>query len=344
MSNDGRFVAFQTFMRGLDPGSLGTGSAQVLVRDLVAGTTRNAAVTRDPAGVPVPFNGNSNNPTINADGTFVGFGSAYSGIDPTATPQPNTEQEFVRGTVADRTSLVTRQTGVLGNTADAQSYASMIAAGGGAIVFASEATNLSAEDVDGIGDGFATTGNFTHNVRDVFVRVLDPGRPLVADVPGPPPVGTTELLAAVPPVLTPIQAFAIPADVATLLSASPAAKPAATAVAAQIVRRPMPRAVRVRLGEYGIVTLALERVRPGRRVRGRCRPAARRPKLKRRRCTRFVHLAATARAGYEGTNVFTFDWALNGRASLPRGEYRLRIVEYDLGRRIGERRRRFGVR
>jgi hypothetical protein len=48
--------------------------------------------------------------------------------------------------------------------------------------------------------------------------------------------------------------------------------------------------------------------------------------------------------GYEGTNVFTFDWALAGRASLARGEYRLRIVEYDLGRRIGERRRRFGVR
>jgi hypothetical protein len=246
--------------------------------------------------------------------------------------------------VADRTSLITRQSGVLGNAADAQSYAAMVAAGGGAIVFASEATNLSDVDVDGIGDGFATTGNFTHNVRDVFVRVLDPRRPLVADLPGPPPIGAAELLTATPPAFTPLQPFAIPLDVERRLAPAPAAPAAPAALAAATPRRRPPVAVRVQLGEYGIVTLALERARPGRRVRGRCRAARTRPRLKRRRCTRYTRVAATARAGYEGTNVISLDTLTSGPRGLARGTYRLRIIEYDLGRKVGERRRRFTVR
>lgn len=336
MSDDGRQIAMETFMVGLDPSSVGGGSAQVVVRDVLAGTTRNASVGRDADGRRVVLTGNQNNPTISGDGSLVGFGGANSGIDPTATVYPNTEEEFLRSVPGDRTSLITRVSGVLGNAADAQSYASMIASDGGFDVFASEATNLSAQDVDGIGGAPPTTGNLTSNVRDIFVRVLAPGRPLVADLGGRPAVGRPILLTSVPTQVTPVQRFAIPAPITKLLGT----KTVTTAVASAATA---PRALKVRLEEYGILTLALERVKPGVRVGRTCRPAARTPRSPSRRCTRYVRVRRVSLAGYEGLNTFSLAPLLGSRR-LTRGTYRIQTLEYDLGRRIGRSSKRFEVR
>ena len=334
-SNDGRYVAFDSTQRDLDPAVPAIGTGAVYVRDLQASTTRAAAVTRDATtGKTVALSGNSNLPTISADGRFVGLGSNGTALDPTSvTPTTaNIEKEFLRDTVSNRTALVSRATGLLGAVNNGQASGAQVSADARFEVFASVATNLVAGDFSGPPTSFGgPTG------VDIFVRELDPDRPLVADLPGLPKVGVPVLSTSVPKTTTTVQAFKTPTLITRLIGGK------ATGSASAASTSKVPKAVSVTLGEYGLLTLAVLRVKPGRLAGGKCVATTRPPRAKNKRCTRESLVASKSVAGYEGRNAFALKTVLGSR-KLTSGTYRLRAVEYDLGLKIGQRTRTFTVK
>jgi Tol biopolymer transport system component len=149
LSADGRFVAFDSLASNLDPDD-GDAFRDVFVRDLQAQTT--TLVSR--AGVK--GNGDSFSPSVSADGRIVAFSSFASNFDP---DDPDTTLDvFVRGLVANTTTLVSRATGVSGAKGNDFSTVPAVSADGRFVAFTSFASNLDPDD----GDAF----------RDVFVRDL----------------------------------------------------------------------------------------------------------------------------------------------------------------------------
>ncbi len=148
ISADGREVAFLSGATNLSTEDAAVEG--VFVRDLVAGTTTLASRASGPAGAPA--SGVSVSPTISADGSRVAF----------ATGSPNLSSEdadaatdvFVRDLDFATTILATRATGVAGAGADANAFDPVIAGDGRSVAFRSGATNLSAEDLDGVVDVF----------------------------------------------------------------------------------------------------------------------------------------------------------------------------------------------
>ena len=94
-------------------------------------------------------------------------------------------------------------------------------------------------------------------------------------------------------------------------------------------RRRVPRgtAFRFRLSETASVRIAIERARPGRRARGRCRKPSRRLRA-RPRCTRWVRQGALRRAGAAAANRVRFSGRL-GRRSIGLGRRRAVLVATD---------------
>ena len=94
-------------------------------------------------------------------------------------------------------------------------------------------------------------------------------------------------------------------------------------------RRRVPRgtAFRFRLSEAASVRIAIERARPGRRARGRCRKPSRRLRA-RPRCTRWVRQGALRRAGAAAANRVRFSGRL-GRRSIGLGRRRAVLVATD---------------
>ena len=345
MSDDATKVVFDSWQKGLDPASPTCAcSGQVYVRDVVANTTRVAAVTRDPAGRRVISSANTNGPAISGDGSLIGFGSAFGGLDPLAVGNSGVENTYVRSAAADRTMLTARAEGILGEPADAFTFGQQLSTDGRFDVFVSDADNLVPDDHRGPPD---VNGRPTG--RDVFVRELDPARPLVADLPGPPPVGDPSLLSKFSlTALTPVETFPTPAATLALIkkTSTSLAVPAVSKAAVAAKARKPPVALRVKIGEYGRVTLVVERARPGRKVgKGhnlRCVAAAgppRRPKL---RCTRFTVVKKATFAAYEGTDTFRLREVL-GSTKLRKGSYRVRAIDFDLGKRLGAGARRFTI-
>ncbi len=122
----------------------------VFVRDLVAGTTTLVSRATGPSGAPA--SGVSLSPSISADGTRVAF----------ATGSPNLSDEdadvaadvFVRDVAFDATILASRAGGAAGAGADASAFDPVISGDGRSVAFRSGASNLSAEDLDGVLDVF----------------------------------------------------------------------------------------------------------------------------------------------------------------------------------------------
>jgi Tol biopolymer transport system component len=116
----------------------------------VAGTTTLASRATGPAGAPAT--GVALSPSISADGSRVAF----------ATGSPNLSDEdadaatdvFVRDLGFGTTILASRATGAAGAGVDGSAFDPVIAADGRSVAFRSAATNLSAEDQDGIADVF----------------------------------------------------------------------------------------------------------------------------------------------------------------------------------------------
>lgn len=152
LSDDGRFVAFQSFANNLDPND-GDAWDDVFVRDLATGKTTLASVNS--SGVKGDFA--SRQPSLSADGRRIGFLSLATNLDPR---DANTAQNaYWRDLVNGTTELVDLDSnGVLANE---PSTTIALSSDGQYALFSSEATNLWPLDTD--------------SVLDAFVRDLDAG-------------------------------------------------------------------------------------------------------------------------------------------------------------------------
>lgn len=153
ISNNGRFVAFDSFSSDLVPGDT-NGANDVFVRDLRDGVT--VLVSADLNGGP--SDAGSGDPAISPDGRYVAFESVATdlvdGVDTAGT-----SDIFVRDLVTGSTTIVTVDTA--GEAANGGSFSPAISRGGTKVAFWSMASDL----VEGDTNGF----------DDIFVRMLPAG-------------------------------------------------------------------------------------------------------------------------------------------------------------------------
>jgi hypothetical protein len=142
---DGRFVVFQSQATNLVPGDTGY-LLDVFLRDTATASTRRISVNS--AGGQA--NANSGGPSISADGRFVAFSSEASNLVPNDT---NLETDaFIYDTAAgDVTRLSVNGAG---SQANSYSLATSISADGSRVVMLSAASNLVANDTNGVVDAF----------------------------------------------------------------------------------------------------------------------------------------------------------------------------------------------
>ena len=141
VSGDGRFVAFATRTRLLTDDR--NRRADIYLRDRVSGKTFLAS---RPSG-DHRVSGDSGRPSLSADGHTVAFESAAA-LDP--ADGNGSIDVYVRDVAADSTTLISRTAG--GVAGDAPSRAPAISADGRRVAYQTAATNLSADDVDGVAD------------------------------------------------------------------------------------------------------------------------------------------------------------------------------------------------
>jgi Tol biopolymer transport system component len=143
--DDGTKVVFSTSADGLDPADV-NGFSDVLLRDLVAGTTTLVSVrTNGDFG-----NERSLHPRISADGRFVAFSSVASNL--ILRDQNHAGDVFLRDLAAGTTRRVSVATD--GTEADGSSDLVAISGDGNRVLFSSGATNLVAGDTNGTLDLF----------------------------------------------------------------------------------------------------------------------------------------------------------------------------------------------
>jgi len=160
ISADGRFVAFESDAMNLSSDDDDT-VADIFVRDTAANTT--SLISRQTGMAPMNgANQGSSFSSISADGHLVAFASFASNLSADDTPATN--DVFVRDTVANTTTLISRQTGTAPmNGADVGSSNPSISADGRFVAFASFASNLSADATPATNDVFVrdTAANTT---------------------------------------------------------------------------------------------------------------------------------------------------------------------------------------
>ena len=145
ISADGRFVAFGSLADNLVDGPGDQNGFDVFVRDRATGTVEGISTVGD-TGV---FEGESFLSSISADGRFVGFTSADSFDGDTtgfATDALVFDRQLLTVTIVSRNSA--------GVQADEESETPFISDNGTFAVFSSRATNLVANDTNGLYDVF----------------------------------------------------------------------------------------------------------------------------------------------------------------------------------------------
>jgi Tol biopolymer transport system component len=146
LSATGRFVAFYSSAPGLVPGD-SNNIDDVFVRDRQLGTIERVSVsTAGAAG-----NGDSDFPSISADGRYVAFRSAAFNFDP-ADADP-TQDIYVRDRLAGTTTLVSKDSAGVAAPFGHSSYPS-ISADGHFVAFESLSKDLVPEDTNGVSDIF----------------------------------------------------------------------------------------------------------------------------------------------------------------------------------------------
>lgn len=144
-SSSGRTVVFSSVASNLVPGDTNH-VADVFVRNRMKGRTHRISVSSS----GVQANGASDQPTISATGRYVAFASDASNLVPGDTN--STSDVFYRDLAANTTRRVSVATG--GAQSDGSSGNPQISADGRFVVYTSEATNLVANDTNGVQDVF----------------------------------------------------------------------------------------------------------------------------------------------------------------------------------------------
>lgn len=145
VSGDGRYVAFRSQASNLVPND-NNGVPDIFLRDRQAGTTEIVSVSS--AGEI--GDGASNHPAITDDGRYVVFKSAAANL--VAGDTNAQEDVFIRDRQLGTTRRLT--VGLSGEEPDGPSGECRISAGGGAVSFQSQASNLVSGDTNGADDVF----------------------------------------------------------------------------------------------------------------------------------------------------------------------------------------------
>ena len=174
ISADGRFVAFSSRAANLVTGDT-NGKGDVFVRDWQTNQTTRVSIAAGGA----QGNGDSNPPSISADGRFVTFISSATnlvGNNATYTPPYHV---YVHDRQLVQTSLVSvASDGTQANTGTLYSYSPAISADGRIVAFISEASNLVPGDTNGKKDVFVHDRLTGHTTR---VNVASDGTQANAD-------------------------------------------------------------------------------------------------------------------------------------------------------------------
>ena len=155
VSDDGRFVAFESSGADLVPGDT-NGVVDVFVRDRVAGVTERVSVATDGTQADLP----SRNPAMTPDGRYVAFESDADGLTP--VPDELGADIYLRDRTEARTELVSVSS--TGEPGDGDNQAPSISADGRYVAFESDAENLVDNDFNFALDVF---------VRDRLGRVTE---------------------------------------------------------------------------------------------------------------------------------------------------------------------------
>jgi len=159
MTANGRFVTFESLASNVVSGDT-NGSYDVFVRDLKRGTLTRVSVDSDGN----QGDGDSNSPSISANGRFVTFSSVATNLAPGDTN--GAHDIFLHDLRTGTTTRVSVDSD--GNQADSLSYFPVVTPSGKMVAFSSYATNLVAGD--------------TNNRADVFVHDLRTGETRRASV------------------------------------------------------------------------------------------------------------------------------------------------------------------
>ena len=148
ISADGRAITFFTRAQ-LSPDDGGS-NFDVYVRNLATSTT--TLVSRATGAAGARGDADSRLSAISGDGRLVAFSSPATNLS-AADIDPELDV-FVRDTVANTTTLVSRASGAGGAAGDDTSFGAAISADGRVVAFGSHATNLSAADPLGDADTY----------------------------------------------------------------------------------------------------------------------------------------------------------------------------------------------
>lgn len=156
ISADGRYVAFVSDSELLTPDDPDF-EQDVFLRDTLTNTTTLVSRASGPAGVK--GDDDSTRAAISSNGRFIAFTSSAENLtrhieDPAENNGFPTDDVYLRDTLTDTTTLVSRSGGVAGAKGDDSSFASSITPDGRYVGFSSSAGNLSPGDGDTYSDVF----------------------------------------------------------------------------------------------------------------------------------------------------------------------------------------------
>jgi len=307
ISDSGRYVSFTSDADNLSTEDDNT-YLNIFVRDLTGGTTTLASRATGAGGAGA--NDSADNSSISADGRRVAFGSPADNLS--AEDNNAYDNIFVRDLTANTLTLASRATGAAGTAGDDDSSGPALSGNGRYAAFASDANDLSEDDVNTYTNVF---------LRDIGAPpgggggggggVIDTTKPRVSRL------GMSRKRFKVGKKRTPISA---------------AVKAGTT--------------FRYSLSEESTVRITIERALPGRRARkrsGACR-APTRSRAKNRKCTRYKRSGTLIRKGEgPGRDSTAFSGRI-GRKALKPGRYRATLRATDAaGNRSSAKRLRFTV-
>ena len=177
LAADGTTVAFGSYASNLVPGFSGFG--QVFVKHLTTGAIEPVSSAADGTRA----NRGAADPSISDDGTKVAFGSSATNLHP--ADADNVGDVFVKDLRTEEVELAsTSSAGIKGN---AVSYQISLGAGGGAVAFRSDASNLDSADEDTTPDVYVKElgGSLPSPAEsaDLSVRQTDSPDPVPAGQP-----------------------------------------------------------------------------------------------------------------------------------------------------------------